>query len=676
MHFKSSLLVILLLVITYAFLYQINKTPETLIPRQTLFGNPDKTSVSLSPNAKYISYIAPSNGVLNIWLAPRDNIESAKPITSDNTRGIRNYTWAYDNEHILYLLDNNGDENFRVYSKNIKSNVTTLLTPEKGVRAYVAQVSYKFPNEVMISTNERDSKFFDIYKYNLENGSKELVFENNQYDQVIIDDDLQIRFVTLINNNGNTEYFKFEDNKFKPYMEVSLEDSGNTNIYGFDKTGMILYLADSRGRDTAALKAIDLKTGKSTIIAEDSKSDVDIFTSHPTENKIQAISTNYEKAKYTILDDAIKADMDYIATLGDGEIIINSRSLDDKYWIVVILSDNGPNKYYQYDRENKKAKFMFTNNKELEQYKLAKMHPVIIKARDGLDLVSYITFPVNTKLNDKLQPQQPLPTVLYVHGGPWARDYWGYNATHQWLANRDYVVLSVNYRASSGFGKNFTNAGNREWGKKMQDDLTDSVEWLKANKIAITDKIAIMGGSYGGYAVLEGLTSTPDLFACGVDIVGPSNLVTLLENIPPYWAPFINQAKQKIGPWDTEEEKQALLQISPLTFADRIKKPLLIAQGAHDPRVKQQESDQIVKVMREKNIPVLYALYEDEGHGFVRPENKISFYALTEQFFAKILDGKAEPIDKDLYGAKLILNGAVPKNSMEAEKSVDLAVGR
>ncbi len=675
MRLKVSLIVIPLLVIIYIFLNQM-KSAETLIPRQVLFGNPDKVSVSLSPNAEYISYVAPSNGVLNIWVALKSDIAAAKPITDDNTRGIRTYVWAYDNDHILYMLDSNGDENFRVYSKNIKNNVTKLLTPEKGVRAYVSQASYKFPNEILISTNERDNKYFDVYRYNLVTGSKELVFQNTQYDQVIIDDDLQIRFATLINDNGDTEYFKFENDKMQPYMEVSLEDSSNTGIYGFDKTGMILYLADSRGRDTAALKSIDLKTGQSSIIAEDSKSDISIFTSHPTENTIQVISTNYEKEKYTILDKTIEADMAYLATLGDGEIIINSRSLDDKYWIVVIAAADAPYKYYQYDRVNKKAKFLFTNNQALERYKLAKMHPVIIKSRDGLDLVSYITFPANVKLNDQLQPQQPLPTVLYVHGGPWTRDYWGYNAAHQWLANRGYVVLSVNYRASTGFGKNFANAGNREWGKKMQDDLTDSVEWLIANKISIADKVAIMGGSYGGYAVLEGLTTTPDLFACGVDIVGPSNLVTLLENIPPYWTPFINAAKKQIGPWNTEEEKQALLQISPLTFADRIKKPLLIAQGAHDPRVKQQESDQIVAVMREKNIPVLYALYEDEGHGFVRPQNKISFYALTEQFLAKILGGKTESIGKDLDGAKLILDGVAPKDSMEAEKAVDLAVGQ
>ncbi len=679
MHFKliSILLLISAAISTYIFTNDKSaEVTETLIPRKVLFGNPDKMSVMLSPDGKYISYIAPYNGVLNIWIALKDDIASARVITNDDTRGIRNYTWAYDNKNILYLLDNKGDENYRVYSQNIHNHEKKLLTPENGVRASIAYTSYKFPNLIMISTNERNKEYFDIYKYDLLTGSKELFFENNSYDNVILDEDLQIRFASLINKNGDTEYFKFENGQWLPFIEVSLEDSDNTGIYGFDKTGNILYLSDSRNRNTAALKAVNLITGESTIIAEDDRSDVSIFTAHPTENTIQATATTYEKTKYKILDNSIKADIAYLETLGDGELIINNRSLDDQHWVVAIRADDVPVKYYLYDRLKKTAKFLFSNQAELERYKLAKMYPLIIKSRDGLDLVSYITYPYGTILNDKMQPKQPLPLVLLVHGGPWVRDYWGLDSKAQWLSNRGYAVLSVNYRGSTGFGKNFTNAGNLQWGKKMHDDLIDAVNWAIANKIAPSDKIAIMGGSYGGYTTLAGLTLTPDVFACGVDIVGPSNLVTLLQNFPAYWAPAMNVIKRRVGSYDTDEEKQALLEVSPLTFADKIKKPLLIGQGAYDPRVTQLESDQIVAAMKSKNIPVIYALYKDEGHGFARPENRISFYALTELFLAKILGGKSENIGEDLKGANLVLNGQEPKDSIDAEQSIDKAIGK
>ena len=671
-----ALITLISMIVGYFFLPKSSAQSETLIPRHVLFGNPDKRSVTLSPNAEYLSYLAPSNGVLNVWVAPRKDITAAKVITDDNSRGIRSYVWLYDNEHLLYLQDNKGDENFRVYSKNIHTNITKLLTPENGVKASISGISHKFPNEVIISSNERDKKYFDLYRYNLATGSKELILENTKYDQIIIDNDFKVRFASLKTEEGNTEYFKFENGNWSPYMEVSLEDSENTGFNGFDKTGNILYLSDSRERDTAALKAIDLRTGESTILASDDKSDVSIFTSHPTEDSIQAVSTNYEKVKYSILDNAIKDDMAYLETLDEGELIINSRSLDDQYWIVVTHNDNAPVKYYEYDRANKKANFLFSNKKDLEQYQLAKMHPVIIKSRDDLNLVSYITYPANTKLNEHLQPQQPLPMVLFVHGGPWSRDDWGFSPVHQLLANRGYAVLSVNFRGSTGFGKKFTNAGNMQWGKKMHDDLIDAVNWSIDNKIALPNKIAIMGGSYGGYATLAGLTLTPDIFACGVDIVGPSNLVTLLKNFPAYWAPFMNVIKKQVGDWNTEEGRKALLEVSPISFVDKIKKPLLIGQGAHDPRVLQSESDQIATEMNKKNIPVLYALYQDEGHGFARPENRISFFALAEQFLAKVLGGRYEPMGEDLKGSNFSLNGIVPKDSAEIENSVNKAIAR
>ncbi|MGB4191915.1 MAG: S9 family peptidase [Rickettsiales bacterium] len=674
-----GLILIIFSIVAYFLLNKESKNHQNanLIPRQILFGNPDKVKVMLSPDGEYISYIAPLDGVLNIWVAPRKNIENAKPITNDKKRGIRRCLWSFDNEHIIYAIDNDGDENFRIYSKNINTGSEILLTPEKAVRAEVMQLSYKFPNEIIIGTNERDNKYFDVYKYNINTGNRELLLENNKFDNIIVDEDFQIRFASLINELGNTEYFKFNGNNWQPFIQVSLEDADNTGILGFDKSGNILYMQDSRGRNTAALKAINLNTGESNIIAEDNKSDVGIFTTHPTENTIQAVATYYQKLNYTVIDSVIKTDMDYLEGLSEGgEIGISGRSLDDKYWSIEISNDDSPTKYYIYDRNNHKAEYLFSNSKSLEQYTLAKMHPIIIKSRDGLDLVSYITFPKDVKLNKALQPENPLPMVLNVHGGPWARDTWGFSPASQWLADRGYVVLNINYRGSSGFGKDFSNAGNMQWGKKMHDDLIDGVNWAIANKIADPKGIVIMGGSYGGYAALAGITLTPEVFAGAVDIVGPSNLVTLLSNFPAYWTPIMNVMKKKIGPWDTDEEKQALLQVSPITFVDKITKPLLIGQGANDPRVTQLESDQIVESMNKRNIPVVYALYSDEGHGFARPENRISFYALTEQFLAKIIGGKAESIGNDLKDASLILNGLVPKDSAEAEKAISQAVSK
>ncbi|MFP3017660.1 MAG: alpha/beta fold hydrolase [Candidatus Tisiphia sp.] len=644
-----------------------------IIQRQILFSNPDKAMVTLSPDGQYISYLAPKDGVLNLWIGPSSDPSKAQPVTDDKDRGIQSYAWTFNGTHILYAQDNKGDENFRIYAFNLKTGNTTLLTPARDVKGGIYGISERVPNEILIGINDRDKRYFDIYKVNLLDNTKKLVIENNKFCGFIVDDDLQIRFAIFTNQDGGEEYFEFKDNNWIPFMTLSVEDSLNTRIIGFDKTGTIAYLLDSRESNTAILKSLDLKNGKSKIIAKDKRADVKVFTSHPTEKTIQAVAINYDKTTYNILDDSIKSDIEYLKEVNPGTITINTRTLDDQAWLVAYLSDVAPVKYYQYDRNKKTAKFLFSNRENLEKYKLAEMFPVIIKARDGLDLVSYITFPTEVALRDKIYPNKPMPLVLYVHGGPWARDSWGLNTTHQWLANRGYAVLSVNFRGSTGFGKNFINAGNMQWGRKMHDDLIDAVNWAIENKIADPKKVAIMGGSYGGYATLVGLTFTPDIFACGVDIVGSSSLITFIKSVPPYWKPILNSLKKRIGSWDTEKDIETLDQMSPLTFASRIKKPLFIAQGANDPRVKQTESDQIVKVMQGKNIPVIYALYNDEGHGFVKPENRLSYYALIEQFLAKILGGRAESIGKDLKGANFLLNGKTV-NDKEAERVISHSI--
>ncbi|MBC2706111.1 MAG: S9 family peptidase [ANME-2 cluster archaeon] len=632
--------------------------PDTapLIPREVFFGNPDKITPCLSPDGARISYLAPVDGVLNVWVGPADDPDSAEPVTNDTDCGIRMYLWAYTNEHILYLQDQAGDRNWRIYSVNLATGETADLTPLEGAQARIQEVSHKLPEEILIAINDRDPTLYDIHRLNITTGDRRLVMENEGFLRFTTDDDYNVRFAERFTSDGGKEILKAtEDGGWEPFMEVAMEDSATTVFAGFDKTGTILHMIDSRDRNTAAFVTLDIETGEQTLIAEDSHADVTGGTVHPTEKTVQAVAFTYERKHWQILDGSIAGDFAYLKTVADGDVTVVSRTLDDKYWMIVYMVDDGPVRYYRYDREEKSAEFLFTERTALEGVSLAKMHPVVIKSRDGLDMVSYYTLPVGSDNDSNGRPDEPLPMVLLVHGGPWGRDKWEYNPWTQWLANRGYAVLSVNFRASRGFGKAFLNAGNREWGGKMHDDLIDAVNWTVQEGIANPDRVAIMGGSYGGYATLWGMTNTPDTFACGVDTVGPSNLVTLFETIPPYWQPEIEDWATRIGDARTEEGRAFLTKRSPLTYADNIKKPLLIGQGANDPRVKQAESDQIVQAMQDANIPVTYLLYTDEGHGFYRPENRLSFYAVTDAFLAEHLGGRYEPIGDDFEGSSIIV---------------------
>ncbi len=628
---------------------------SAMIPRETLFGNPDRASPQISPDGKRIAFLAPVNGVLNVWVGPAESPDQAKPVTDDTSRGIRRYFWAYTNQHIIYMQDKGGDENWRVYSTDVARGATKDLTPFDKVAARVEAVSYKTPDEILVGLNNRSAQFHDVHRVNIRTGEMKLVAENNEFAGFVTDDDYNVRFALLMTPDGGSE-IKQTDGKggWQPFQKVPMEDSMTTQPFGLNKNGTLLYMVDSRGRNTAALTAVNLETGKQEILGEDARADVDDLMIHPTEKNIEAFAVNYDRVRWTVMDKKLQKDFDYLRTVADGDVNVSSRSLDDSRWIVTYVMDNGPVRYYRYDRAQGNAEFLFTNNERLADVTLSKMSPVIIKSRDGLNLVSYLTLPATEKITGSTpRPGKSLPMVLFVHGGPWARDEWGLNSYHQWLANRGYAVLSVNYRGSTGFGKNFINASNMEWAGKMHDDLIDAVNWAVKEKIADPKRVAIMGGSYGGYATLVGLTFTPDTFACGVDIVGPSNLVTLLNTIPPYWAPMIEVFTKRVGDHRTDEGQSFLNQRSPLTFVDRIKKPLLIGQGANDPRVKQSESDQIVKAMQDKKIPVAYVLYPDEGHGFARPENRMSFNAVTEAFLSQHIGGRFEPIGGGFKGASI-----------------------
>lgn len=624
-----------------------------LIPRRVFFGNPDRTQVTISPDGAHLAWLAPRNGVLNVWVAPRERPADARPVTADAGRGIRFYAWAYTGRDILYIQDKGGDENWRVYSADVNTGEVGDLTPFDGVAAQIVGLSHRRPDELLVALNNRDPQWHDIYRVNLTSGERTLLLQHDRFIGVEVDDDLTIRAAIQMTPSGGLDIFRADGDDWTLWQAFPAEDMLTASIVGFDKTGHVLYLRDSRDRDTAALVAIDITTGERSLLAADERADADLVLRHPTERHVQAVAFDYERKEWQVLDPAIAADMAFLRGVTDGDAEITSRSLDDRFWLVAYVVDDGPVRYYLYDRQRQAADFLFTNRAELEGLPLANMRPAVVPARDGLNLVVYYTLPPGSDSDGDGIPDAPLPLVFIPHGGPWGRDTWGFNGWHQWLANRGYAVLSVNFRSSTGFGKSFTNAGDFEWGGKILADQQDGVQWAIAQGIADPARVAIMGGSFGGYSTLAGLTFYPEVFACGVDIVGPSNLITLLETIPPYWKPMIELFTMRVGDHRTEEGRALLKAHSPLTYVDRIVRPLLIAQGANDPRVKQAESDQIVTAMQARGIPVAYALYPDEGHGFARPQNNLSFAALAEAFLARCLGGRVQPIGDDLTGSSL-----------------------
>jgi dipeptidyl aminopeptidase/acylaminoacyl peptidase len=632
-------------------------TPKTdLIPRSVLFGNPDRVAVKLSPDGKQLSWIAPKDGVMNVWVAPVGKLDQAKAVTTDTVRPIRQYAWAMTSKHLLYLQDTAGDENFHVFKVDLADGKTTDLTPYPGARAQLAGMTHTQPNVLIAAVNDRDPRAVDLRRIDIVTGESKRIVENTEgMLSYTLDHDLTPKLAFKKLPSGESEVY-LNANKtgaptWKLWDKIAFEDGDTTQVVDIAPGGKAAYVQETRGRNTGALVSIDLATKKSTLIAEDPRSDVADVITHPTKHTLQAVAFNFTRVEWKLLDKSLKKDFDALAKLDGGEVSITSRTIDDKFWTIATSSDLAPARHYIWDRTKQKATFLWSARPELDKQPLVKMHPVVIKARDGLDLVSYLTLPAAADPDGDGKANTPVPAVLLVHGGPWGRDDWGFNPYHQLLANRGYAVLSVNFRASTGLGKNFMNAGNHQWGKSMHDDLLDAVQWMVAQGVAPKDKIGIMGGSYGGYATLAGLSMTPDVFACGIDIVGPSNLLTLLASTPPHWAAFRAFLVSRMGDPDTAEGKAMLVQASPLTHAKNIRRPLLIAQGANDPRVKQAESEQIVAAMKQHNLPVTYALFPDEGHGFARPVNNIAFTAIAEAFLSAHLGGVYLPASPEELSA-------------------------
>lgn len=646
----------------------MNERAPALIPRKALFGNPEREQVRISRDGTRIGFLAPLDGVLNVWVAPASDPSAARAVTSDAKRGIQFYVWTHNPAYLLYIQDTEGDEDWHIYAVNVETGETRDLTPFEGVHATILPMSPNFPDEALIGLNDRDARYHDIHRVNILTGEMSPVMQNDIGAMgFVTDDDFRIRLAVTTTESGGSSFLERAnpddgDGEWLPFMEVGLEDGLTTMPLGTDITGKTLYLADSRNRDTSALATFEFDTREHTILASDDRADISWgFLIHPATQRVQAVSFEYDRVHWQVLDDSIAADLDRIRSAERGEFQVTSRSQDDSRWVIAYEHDDSPTTFHLYDRESGEMQYLFTNRPELEKYDLRPMESAIVKSRDGLDLVTYYTLPQDAPKSAGYEraPSRPLPTVLNVHGGPWWRDSWGYDPMHQLLANRGYAVISVNFRGSTGFGKAFLNAGDREWGGKMHDDLIDVVNWAIERGISDPERIAIAGGSYGGYATLVGLTFTPDVFACGVDIVGPSNLITTIETIPPYWEPMAEMEKARVGDISTEEGRRFLESRSPLSRVDAITKPLLIAQGANDPRVKRAESDQIVDAMTERGIPVAYALFGDEGHGFARPENSLAFMAVAEAFLARCIGGRYEPIGDDFEGSSIeIITGA------------------
>ncbi|TWG85892.1 dipeptidyl aminopeptidase/acylaminoacyl peptidase [Luteimonas sp. J16] len=628
-----------------------------LIPRDALFGNPERANVQMSPDGRYLSWVAPLEGTLNVWVAPANDPSAARAVTRDTARGIRSYFWSHLPDTLLYLRDTGGDEDFHLYAVDLRSGAARDLTPYGKTTARVVGVSRRHPGTVLVGMNDRDPQWHDLYRVDLASGERTLVEENTgQIGEYVADADYQLRFATRSRPDGGLDLLRRTGDGWEKYDEVPFEDGLSTGYAGLTDDGSTLYLRESRGRNTSALFAIDTATGERRLVHEDARADIGGGLADPATGEVQAVSVNYLREEWTVLDDAIRADLERIAAIGPGEASINTRTLDDRTWIVAYSAAESPVEYYRYDRDghgNGELTHLFSGRPALAGKPLVPMWPLELESRDGKTLVSYLTLPAHADADGDGKADSPVPLVLLVHGGPWARDAYGYSGWQQWLANRGYAVLSVNYRGSTGFGKDFTNAGDGEWAAGMHDDLIDAVQWAVESGTTTADKVAIMGGSYGGYATLVGLTFTPDTFACGVDIVGPANLNTLLSTVPPYWASFYKQIVRRMGDPETEEGRAWLTERSPLTRVDAIRKPLLIGQGANDPRVKQDESDQIVNAMTAKGIPVTYVLFPDEGHGFARAENSKAFNAVAEGFLAQCLGGRAQPIGDDFKGSSI-----------------------
>jgi dipeptidyl aminopeptidase/acylaminoacyl peptidase len=610
-----------------------------LVPRHVLFGNPERVSPHISPDGSQLAWVAPRDGVLNVWVAPIGtggvDWDAAQVVTDDKDRGVRMFAWARDGRHLLYLQDTGGDENWRLYDVDMATMARRDLTPFDGIAARIIATRKSHRNEVLVAMNRENPELHDVFRLDLTTGELEKLIENPGYAGWLADEDLVVRAAISPLPDGGFDLLVREsaDADWRTLLTIGAEDAPASDVLAFSGDGASLLVISSAGTDTGRLARIDIASGQPEVLLEDPEADVAGAILHPDTRDPQIVEVLKDRAEYHVLDPGVEADFKAIRDLHHGDPQLVGRDEADQTWLVAFLDDTGPTSYYAYDRASRTGSFLFDSRPELSRYTLAPMEPFSYQARDGLTVHGYVTFPPDGG-------RSGLPAVLNVHGGPQARDTWGFDPEAQWLANRGYMCIQVNYRGSTGYGKSFVTAGDREWGAKMHTDLLDAVNYAVEQGWADPARVAIYGGSYGGYAALVGAAFTPDVFCCAVDIVGPSNLQTLLESIPPYWKPMAAQLYRRVGNPETDQE--FLWSRSPLSRARDIAIPLLIAQGANDPRVKQAESEQIVAALKDAGIDYEYMLFPDEGHGFAKPQNRLKFYAAAERFLARYLGGRFE----------------------------------
>lgn len=612
-------------------------TTPALIPREVLFGNPERMLPRISPDGTKLAWVAPDEGVLNVWVAGADG-EGATAVTHDRDRGIRQYFWAHDGRHLLYLKDEGGDENWRLHAVDLDTGAVRDLTPFEGVQAHVIEVSRDHPDLVLVGLNKDNEQLHDVYRLEVATGALEKVAENPGFVAWVADREMAVRAGLAPTPDGGMAVMVRDtaDGAWRPFLVVGQEDSLSTGPVAFTADGSALLMLSSKDANAGRLVRMALggpEEAEPEVVAADPRFDVADVVLHPETRAVQMVGFTRERLQWEVLDPGLADDVAAMRALHPGDMQVANRDDADRVWLLGFTADDGPVSYFSFDRATKQSRFLFHHQPELANYTLASLEPFSYKARDGLEISGYLSFPPGAD-------RTGLPTMLNVHGGPWVRDEWGFDPEAQWFANRGYLCVQVNYRGSTGYGKDFVGAGDREWGGKMHDDLVDAVRWAVGQGYADPRRVAIFGGSYGGYAALVGATFTPDVFACAVDIVGPSNLQTLIESIPPYWAPMIAQFHTRVGNPGTEPD--FLWSRSPLSKVDAVRVPLLIAQGANDPRVKQAESEQFVAALTAKGIDHEYMLFEDEGHGFAKPENRLRFYAAAERFLAKHLGGRSE----------------------------------
>jgi dipeptidyl aminopeptidase/acylaminoacyl peptidase len=625
-------------------------TGVPLIPRKTFFENAKALDPRLSPDGRWIAWIAAYDGVMNVWVAPRDDLTKARPLSRQTDRPIFGHWFARTSKHVLFRKDKDGDENFNLWCVDVDGSEARNLTPYDDVLAYLVGFDYENPHLIAVGMNDRDPRWHDLYIVDIRTGERRLAYENtDEISGFIVDSRLNPRLATTTRNKGRgSAILRWTGAAFEEIISIEADDVLGTEPLHFNRAGDAWYVRSSIGRDKAVLLRVDWATGFETLVASHDKVDITGSMTDPRSDEVTAVSAEYLRSTWIAIDSATGRDLAMLERELDATIAVTSQSDDDALWVVVAYRPDRPSVWHLLDRRTGKISLLFSARPKLDKVKLAPTQGVVIAARDGLELVSYLTLPAT---ETGARPVRPLPMVLKVHGGPWARDGWYYNREVQWLANRNYAVLQVNYRGSTGFGKAFTNAGDREWAGRMHDDLIDAVNWAIAEGVADPKRIAIYGASYGGYASFVGATFTPDVFCCSVPVVGISNLETMLANPPPYWASFYEQECHRIGDPRTAEGLALLKARSPLHRAGNITKPMLIGHGANDVRCKVAESDQIVAAMTGKDIPVIYVVFPDEGHGFARPENDIAFKAIMELFLARHLGGRAEPVGEDFKGS-------------------------